>query len=103
MGKNAEGYTGLPCWRVLEKDSDGSVLLLSEYLWKGDGTEAGELIHFNTDETKGNLWTKSEAKQWCADFENAVLADVAGLKIKETTKSDAFFQSPDIVTIQYSK
>ena len=44
MGKNAEGYTGLPCWRVLEKDSDGSVLLLSEYLWKGDGTEAGELI-----------------------------------------------------------
>ena len=26
-----------------------------------------------------------------------------GLKIKETTKSDAFFQSPDIVTIQYSK
>ena len=103
MGKSGAGYTGLPCWRVLEKDSDGSVFLLSEYLWKGNGTEAGELIHFNADETMGNIWTQSEAKQWCADFEKAVLSDVSGLKIKETTKSDAFFQSPDIVTIQYSK
>lgn len=103
MGKTAKGYSGLPCWRVLEKDNDGNVFLLSEYLWKGNGTEDGELIHFNADETKGNLWTKSDAKQWCADFENAVLGDVFGLKIKETTKSDVFFQSPDIVTIQYSK
>ena len=96
--KDARGYTGLPYWRVIDRNENGEVLLLSEYLWKGDGRDPDALIKFNADKTdleKAIAWQGSDAQDWCRGFERAVLGSVEGLEIIETSKSDEEFPSPD--------
>lgn len=105
--KDASGYTGLPYWRVLDKGSDGSLLLMSEYLWKGDGKDPNNFVKFNnaenisTDAEKAPIWKTSNAKAWCVAFEKAVLNDTNDLTILETTKSDDQFTSPDLEQIVF--
>ena len=100
--KNPKGYSGMPYWKVMGKEKDGTVLLMSEYLWRGNGNEAVTPPAFNLHRSDGNEWQSSVAQRWCKSFEAAVLADVDGLEIKETTKSDKHIQSPDDPLIQYS-
>lgn len=110
MGKtDAAGYTGIPYWRVLDKETDGTLLLMSEYLWKGDGTDANVKLKFNAGRTaspeqdQANDWQGSAAQNWCKAFYKAVLSGVEGLTVLETTKTDGYFQSPDVVSRQYSE
>lgn len=101
MGRSdADGFTGVPCWRVLDKDQDGSLMLLSEYLWLGDGSDPDTMIQFNPQAFHYE-WAESNAKKWCQKFEQTVLGDVDGLEILPTTKSDAEFASPDFENIKY--
>ena len=109
MGKrNVPGYTGLPYWRVIDKDSDGYLFLLSEYLWTGDYAE--DFLKFNDvwaegipmegyEEqgylSKGSAWQGSFAQSWCKSFESDVLGNITGLEIKPVTKTDDEFPSPD--------
>ena len=101
--KNPNGYSGMPYWKVLSKEKDGTVLLMSEYLWRGNGNEAATPPAFNLHRSDGNEWQSSLARKWCGDFERLVLANVEGLEIKETTKSDKHIQSPDDPLIQYAQ
>lgn len=100
--KNPNGYSGMPYWKVLSKEKDGTVLLMSEYLWRGNGNEAATPPAFNLHRSDGNEWQSSLTRKWCGDFERLVLANVEGLEIKETTKSDKHIQSPDDPLIQYA-
>ncbi len=118
MGKRGTpGYTGLPYWRVLDRDpDDGSLYLMSEYLWTGNSTD--DFIQFNEiDEegvpmegyedlgykSKGSAWQGSMAQSWCRGFEEAVLSDVNGLTIKEITKTDGEFTSPDDKDVTFAR
>lgn len=102
MGEeNPSGYRGIPYWKVLEKE-DGTVLLMSEYLWSGNGTVDTMPLAFNQKRADGNEWQKSLTRNWCSEFEKVVLANVEGLRILETTKSDERIQSPDNETILYA-
>ena len=100
--KNPKGYSGMPYWKVMGREKDGTVLLMSEYLWRGNGNEAATPPAFNLHRSDGNEWQNSVAQRWCKSFETAVLADVDGLEIKETMKSDKHVQSPDDPLIQYA-
>lgn len=89
LGKaDTPGYTGKPLWRVLDKADDGSLMLMSEYLWKGNGSDnafAGISFfdhgeYYKPDGQRDFRGTKAET--WCNDFEAAVLKDVEGLTIK---------------------
>ena len=84
---DAEGYTGTPYWRILDKDEDGNFLFMSEYLWTGDGTDSSAKIKFDPDWTT-NVYQGSNAHNWCKSFEAAVLNNVDFLTIKQTTKDD---------------
>ena len=91
VGKtDVSGYTGIPHWRVIDKGDDGSVLLMSEYLWTGNGTDPDALLkYYRTDgEPADSGWGGSRAKEWCQEFEEAVLRDVEGLTIVKTFKTD---------------
>ena len=86
---DAAYYSGTPYWRVLDTDEDGNMLFVSEYLWTGNGTNDAEAtIKFDPENTS-NSWQGSSAQSWCARFAEAVLADVPGIEVLETTKSDA--------------
>lgn len=88
MGKtDAEGYTGIPYWRVLDKDDEGNYLFMSEYLWTGNGSDAGAKIKFDTNWSH-NKWQESDTREWCIAFEAAVLKDEDYLTIKEISKDD---------------
>lgn len=93
--ENTGGFAGLPYWRVLDEDSEGNLLLMSEYLWKNDSTINSGLFCFNADRSKENGWQGSDAQDWCRRFETAVLDGEEELTVKETTKSDAYFATPD--------
>ena len=67
--KNPNGYSGMPYWKVLSKEKDGTVLLMSEYLWRGNGNEAATPPAFNLHRSDGNEWQSSLARKWCGDFE----------------------------------
>ena len=98
---SSSGYQGMPLWHVLSKEPDGTLLLMSEYLWSGDGTQKADPLPFNKNRADENHWQNSMARIWCQNFEQAVLGNIEDLKIYETTKSDAFTKSPDNITIQY--
>ena len=95
---DAAGYTGVPHWRVLDKASDGSMLLMSEYLWRGNGEDAAAGVKFvnatgsegQTKEVNGEVfnWRGTNAEVWCDAFYEAVLADIPKLTVKPTTASD---------------
>ena len=106
--KDASGYTGLPYWRVIDKDSDGYLFLMSEYLWTG--SDADSFIPFNKDfgeekpmegyedlgyKIHGSDFQESDAQKWCRGFEQEVLGNIGGLSIKPITKTDAEYESPD--------
>ena len=85
---SAQGYDGTPYWRVLDKEKDGSLLLMSEYLWTGDGeNNASAEVKFDPA-NKSNRWKGSNAQKWCSEFADAVLSDIPGATVIETTKSD---------------
>lgn len=89
IGKtDAKGYKGMPYWRVVDKDTDGNYLLLSEYLWTGDGSNAESLVKYDTVKKGKNTWQDSMPQEWCANFEKAVLENVEGLTIVSKTKDD---------------
>ena len=92
MGKaDAAGYTGTPYWRVLDKEEDGTLLLMSEYLWTGDGSsDASATVKFDPNNTS-NKWQGSNAQKWCGKFADAVLSGIPGVTVLETTKSDAAY------------
>jgi len=86
------GYTGIPHWRVLDK-KNGSLLLISEYLWRGNGTDENAGVSFmpsgefyKPDGQRDFRGTNAEA--WCNDFYENVLEDVQGLEVIPQTESD---------------
>ena len=105
--RNTPDFTGLPYWRVIDKDGD-KLFLMSEYLWTGS-SEDDFLIFGNIPEkgvpmegyetqgyeVKGSAWQGSNAQNWCKAFEASVLSSVKGLTIEETTQTDEEFTSPD--------
>ncbi len=103
IGKtDAPGYTGTPHWRVIDKAEDGSMLLMSEYLWTGNGSDASFKPRFINDTSGAGAakvindqvvyWRGTDAEIWCDNFEEAVLGDAAGLTVRPTTKKvDAAF------------
>ncbi len=94
---DAQGYTGIPHWRVLDKKEDGSMLLMSEYLWTGNGTDPAAKVRFLTSGPEKIVngqtlyWRGTLAEAWCDDFCVAVLSGVEGLNIVKTTGSDGEF------------
>ena len=86
MGTTAPYYTGYPYWRVLGfKDTDGDekndvALVISEYLWEGDGNSASAMIRFDNDgrpnngQGKNNEWQNSDAQRWCKSFYNVTFS-----------------------------
>lgn len=101
MGRrDVQGYTGLPYWRVLDINDDGELLLMSEYLWVGNGSDSDAMIQFNPQAFHYE-WAESNAKAWCGGFASAILGDVSGLRIVPTTKSDERFESPDFDNVVY--
>ena len=113
--EDVPGYAGTPLWRVLDKDpADGSMLLMSEYLWKGNGTgnaEAG--IRFNpktgsegfTKDINGQVfhWRGTAAEAWCDAFYDAVLKDVDGLVPETVTLSDEEYTYTQTLYPGYNK
>ncbi len=86
---NAAGYTGIPHWRVLDKGDDGSLFLISEYLWQGNGSNNPTApLRFEATTPTDTGWPGSLAKAWCDDFYDAVLNGTEGLTVKPTTKTD---------------
>ena len=96
MGRtNASGYTGLPYWRVLGVDQERQrALLLSEYLWRGDGSDPEGVVHFDADvvansgQTYPNEWQGSDAQKWCADFYRNVLCSSGLVRGASVTESE---------------
>jgi len=91
MGKrDAEGYTGLPYWRVLHVDKSGkTALVISEYLWEGNGENAHNLVVFS--DSKNNTWTGSNAQTWCRGFYDNVLC--GSRYIAKAEKNDSGYTS----------
>ena len=105
--RNTPDFTGLPYWRVIDKDGD-KLFLMSEYLWTGSSED--DFLVFGTIpeedvpmegyevqgyEVKGSAWQDSNAQNWCKAFEVSVLNGIEGLTIEETTITDEEFTSPD--------
>ena len=92
--RKSSGYTGLPYWRVIDVDKENNrALLLSEYLWRGDGSDASAGICFDKDGQANsgndypNEWQGSDAQMWCAEFYRNVLGAspaVKGVNISES-------------------
>ncbi len=103
MGRSdVPGYSGLPLWRVIDRDDDGYLLLMSEYLWLGDGSDPDTMIQFNPQAFHYE-WAESNARTWCGNFEAAVLGNVYGLTIMPTVKSDTMYNSPDFENVVYQE
>ena len=100
--RDLPGYSGLPYWRILDRKDSGELLLMSEYLWLGDGSDPDAMIQFNPQAFHYE-WAESNAKTWCRGFESAVLGNVNGLTIIPTTKSDARYESPDFDNVVYQE
>ena len=100
---DAEGYKGAPHWRVLDKADDGSMLLMSEGLWTGDGTNPDAKIKFiNVAGGTGSAkvindqvlyWRGTDAEIWADKFCENILGNVEGLTVVPTTRKidDAFW------------
>lgn len=80
MGLETEGtgFTGNPVWtviKVVDEDNDGAndkALLLSKYLWKGNGGDDSDAkMPFNTEDS--NSWDGSQAKIWCDALYQTIL------------------------------
>ena len=95
-----EGYTGASYWRVLDREADGSLFLMSEYLWKGNGDDPDALLQFNPEAFEIE-WQGSAAQAWCKGFERSILRGIDGLEILETTRSDEAYQSPDFEMVKF--
>jgi len=95
MGNNnSSGYTGTPQWTVLNVDENNmSALVVSEYLWTGDGNDEDANVTFNNDVSDGNQWSGSEAQKWCQAFYRDVLN--SSKIIKRTKKTDKVYKSED--------
>ncbi len=92
-GKATDGYTGGTSqnmsWKVIDKDAAGNPLLVSQYLWKGDGTDDSVLIQFDSDMT--DQWSGSNAEAWCNSFYSNNLSDYSNAILD----NQVFFLSTD--------
>ena len=92
IGGTAEGYTGTPLWRVIDIDEGNNrALLLSEYVWLGDGNNADAAFVFNA-RGSGKNYEGSNAQTWCSNFYDRIFSDadkgnIVGVNVVETEET----------------
>lgn len=89
LGKeDVEGYSGAPYWRVLHVNKGAKkALLISEYLWTGDGDNADGTLSFNNSRSDGNAWENSVAQEWCQNFYSDVMGESSYILLTRYTDS----------------
>ena len=92
IGGTAEGYIGTPLWRVIDIDEGNNrALLLSEYVWLGDGNNEDAAFVFNPSRS-GKNYEGSNAQTWCSNFYDRIFSDadkgnIVGVNVVETEET----------------